>query len=654
MSNVVGEVVYLAKIDTAEYKKGVREIESANSGLETSANKAHGNISNSFSGIGSSAVAAGRVIAKGLAVASLAVVGIVSASVKSYADYEQLVGGVDTLFKESSKTLQTYASQAYKTAGISANKYMEQATSFSATLLQGLGGDTAKASDYANKAIIDMSDNANKMGTSIDLIQNAYQGFAKDNYMMLDNLKLGYGGTAGEMARLVNESGVMGSAFQATAENVKDIPFDQLIEAIHKVQSNLGITGTTAKEASSTISGSFNSMKASWTDLMVGMANPDADISTILANFLASVTTFGQNLVPAITTALKGIVGIVDGIATMLIKELPNLLTTLLPIVITTFTNLLLLLGQSLPVLVPILISAITNLLTSLVGMLPTLIPLVVQGFFDLLTGILLAIPLIIPSLIESITTLITSLVTTLTSPEFLTAILTAALALLVGIVQAIPKIIVALVEALPTIIDNILTFLLDPENLKMLIKASIDLFMALVFAVPEILSALFTAFGDLISKLWTKLKTYFTEFAGNFGTAIGDIFKNAINGVLGFLEGFINKPIDLINSAIKVINKIPGVEIGLLGRVSLPRLAEGGIVTSPTLAMIGEGRESEAVIPLSKLDDIMKGEGGGRFEYNIGTINIASEVDGERWLRKLTKNQEITSKGLVPETRYA
>ncbi len=659
MSNVVGEVVYLAKIDTAEYKKGVREIESANSGLETSANKAHGNISGSFSKIGSSAVAAGRVIAKGLAVASLAVVGIVSASVKSYADYEQLVGGVDTLFKESSKKLQGYASQAYKTAGISANKYMEQVTSFSASLLQGLGGDTAKASDYANQAIIDMADNANKMGTSMESIQNAYQGFAKQNYSMLDNLKLGYGGTQQEMFRLLQDAKKIDSTFDAVfsidERGHLKAGFADITRAIHIVQTEIGITGTTAEEASSTISGSFNSMKASWTDLMVGMTNPDADISTILANFLASVTTFGQNLVPAITTALKGIVGIIDGIASMLIKELPTLLKTLLPIVITTFTNLLLLLAQSLPVLVPILVTGVTNLLTSLVGMLPTLIPLVVQGFFDLLKGLLKAIPLVIPALIKSITSLINSVIGMLYEPAFLRSLILASLALFMGIVQAIPQIIIALIEALPTIISSLVAFLVDPVVIKEVIKAAAILFGALVLAVPQILGALVSAFGNLIAQLWTKISHNFSQFGANFGNSIGDAVKNGINSALRWVIWQVNSIIDMVNKGLAAIDKIlPGDQSGVrVPRLAVPQLAEGGIVTQPTLAMVGEGRESEAVIPLSKLDEIINGEGGGRFEYNIGTINIGSEVDGEAWLKKLTRNQEIIGRGMTPLTRY-
>ena len=192
---------------------------------------------------------------KGAAVAGAAIGALGTAAVGAYSNYEQLTGGVETLFKSSSNTVMNYANQAYKTAGMSANKYMETVTSFSASLLQGLGGDTEKAAKYANKAVVAMSDNANKMGTSMELIQYAYQGFAKQNYTMLDNLKLGYGGTASEMARLVNDSGVMGKSFKATAKNINEVSFDKIIEAISVTQDKLGITGTTAKEASTTIEG---------------------------------------------------------------------------------------------------------------------------------------------------------------------------------------------------------------------------------------------------------------------------------------------------------------------------------------------------------------------------------------------------------------
>lgn len=189
---------------------------------------------------------------------------VTKSAVGHYAEYEQLVGGVETLFKDSSGKLIDYAKKAYKTAGMSSNKYMDTATSFAASLIQGLGGDTAKAVELTNLAITDMSDNANKMGTDIGSIQDAYQGFAKQNYTMLDNLKLGYGGTQSEMIRLINDSGVLGEKI----DSLDNVTFDQMIEAIHKVQDNLGITGTTAEEAGTTISGSWSSVQALFENIL--------------------------------------------------------------------------------------------------------------------------------------------------------------------------------------------------------------------------------------------------------------------------------------------------------------------------------------------------------------------------------------------------
>ena len=180
---------------------------------------------------------------------------ITKSAISNYGEYEQLVGGVETLFKDSADIVQQYASEAFRTTGLNANEYMSTVTSFSASLLQGLNGDTASAAEKANKALVQMSDNANKMGSDMSSIQAAYQGFAKQNYTMLDNLKLGYGGTASEMARLVNESGVLGDSMEVTAETVKNVSFDQLIDAIGVVQDRMEITGTTAKEAASTLQG---------------------------------------------------------------------------------------------------------------------------------------------------------------------------------------------------------------------------------------------------------------------------------------------------------------------------------------------------------------------------------------------------------------
>ena len=224
------------------------------------------------------------------------ILGAIAGSIKSFADLEQAVGGVETLFKDSADTVIKNSESAYKRAGVSGVDYMENVTSFSATLLQGLEGDTEAAAKAADMAMVDMSDNANKFGTNIGDVQNAYQGFAKDNFTMLDNLKLGYGGTAGEMARLVNESGVLGDAMDVTAETVKDVPFDKMIEAIHEVQTEMGVTGTTVKEAEETVSGSFGMMKASFMDLSAGFGQEGANIEGLFENLWSSVGTFTDNI----------------------------------------------------------------------------------------------------------------------------------------------------------------------------------------------------------------------------------------------------------------------------------------------------------------------------------------------------------------------
>lgn len=220
--------------------------------------------------------------------------GAMTYAVKQYADYEQLVGGVDTLFKNNSGAVQAYAKDAYKTAQISANQYMETITGFSASLLQSLGGDTAKAAKIGNMAVIDMADNANKMGTSMESIQYAYQGFAKQNYTMLDNLKLGYGGTKEEMQRLLTDA----TKLTGVKYDIKNL--DEVYSAIHAIQENLGITGTSAEEASSTISGSFATAKAAFDDMMVSLADPYGDFSGQLDKFLSAAKQFLQNLAPVI------------------------------------------------------------------------------------------------------------------------------------------------------------------------------------------------------------------------------------------------------------------------------------------------------------------------------------------------------------------
>ena len=308
-----------------------------------------------FSKIGSAAAKVGKAVAAGVAVGGTAIVGIAKQAVESYANYEQLVGGVETLFKDSADTVMQYAQNAYKTAGLSANEYMETVTSFSASLLQSLGGDTAKAAKVADRAITDMSDNANKMGTSMEMIQNAYNGFAKQNFTMLDNLKLGYGGTKEEMERLLED-----------AEKLSGIEYDissyaDIVEAIHVVQTEMGITGTTAKEASSTIQGSAISMKSAWKNLLTGMADENQNLELLFTQFLDSVVVFGDNLIPRIQQLLPRVVETISKLVSSLAENLPAIIESLVPVVIKGAFDIMKALIKKFPDLARSIITALAN-----------------------------------------------------------------------------------------------------------------------------------------------------------------------------------------------------------------------------------------------------------------------------------------------------
>lgn len=326
-------------------------------------------VSNLSNKLGNGLKTAAKIGVAAVGAASAGIVALTKSAVDKFSEYEQLVGGVETMFKQSSDVVQQYAANAYKTAGLSANEYMNTVTSFSASLLQSLGGDTEAAAKYADMAITDMSDNSSKLGTDMSLIQNAYQGFAKGNMTMLDNLKLGYGGTKEEMQRLLED-----------AEKISGIHYDissysDIVDAIHVVQTEMGITGTTAKEASSTISGSIQSAKSAWTNLLVGIADENADMSLLVTNFVDSAMTAAGNIVPRIGVILS---------------TLGQLIIEYLPIMAENASNMILSFADGLTEsdstskVVESGIKILTTLITAILSMIPTLIeaaPQIIKSF---------------------------------------------------------------------------------------------------------------------------------------------------------------------------------------------------------------------------------------------------------------------------------
>ena len=305
---------------------------------------------------------AGKAALAATAAAGAGIVALGKQALESYADYEQLTGGVETLFKDSADTVMGYAANAYKTAGLSANAYMETVTGFSASLLQSLDGDTEAAARAADMAITDMADNANKMGSSMESIQNAYQGFAKQNYTMLDNLKLGYGGTKQEMERLLKDAAAL-SGVEYDIGNLSDV-----YEAIHVVQTEMGITGTTAKEAAETISGSVAAAKSAWANLVTGIADENADLDGLIDNFVDSVLIAGENLLPRVEQILKGMGSLVTKGAERLIPILVDGLIDNAPMLVEGAVKLAAALGIGLIKGIPKLVAAIPQLLQAIVN----------------------------------------------------------------------------------------------------------------------------------------------------------------------------------------------------------------------------------------------------------------------------------------------
>ena len=517
----------------------------------------------------------------------------------AYAEYEQLVGGVDTLFKDASGKVQQYAANAFQTAGMSGNEYMNLVTSFSASLINSLGGDTNLAADVANQAITDMADNANKMGTDLGTIQNAYQGFAKQNYDMLDNLKLGYGGTKTEMERLLADAGKLaGTTFDINS-------FADVTEAIHVIQTEMGITGTTAKEAAETISGSWASTKAAMQNLFAGLGNENADIGKLVndvtknfSNVVKNVTPIVENLasalpealgqaIPAISGLMPPILEAVAGIFDEVLSSIIGLLPELAPVAVDAVLMIAQTLVENVPVIADAAIQLVNTLITSVGQMLPTLIPefvnaivsvatslidnipMLVEAGMQLLSGLAEGIMTALPQLIEQLPLIIDGIIAALT--ESLPLILEQGIQILtnlaMGIVQAIP----ALLEQLPAIITSIADTLV--ANMPMILETGMQLLLQLasgiiqaipqlVAQLPQIISAIVSGIGALMSGIINIGKSIVEGIWSGISSMIGWITDK----VTGFFSGIVNgvKGLLGINSPSKVFSDQVGTNMAL------------------------------------------------------------------------------------------
>ena len=389
-------IVLNMNLNASGFARGIKSVigsvKNMNESMKDATNTAS-KMSSVMKGIGSSAIKVGKGLAVAGAAAATAVTALVSKSVGAFADYEQLTGGVETLFGAGGRSVEEYAqsvgksvsdvqgkydslmsaqnvvlenaNKAYMTAGMSANEYMDTVTGFSASLISSLGGDTNKAADYANSALVDMSDNANKMGTNMTDIQNAYQGFAKQNYTMLDNLKLGYGGTQAEMKRLLSD------AQKITGQKYDISSFADITQAIHAIQTQMDITGTTAKEASTTISGSWGSLKAAFENTLVSLTTGGKMFDQSLDALVDSAKTFGQNVIPAITGALSGVGSLIESLAPVIVAELPSMVSDILPHLVSAAKSLFTGLISQLPALGKAVLDAIPSIfdgMTDVIG----------------------------------------------------------------------------------------------------------------------------------------------------------------------------------------------------------------------------------------------------------------------------------------------
>lgn len=474
-------------------------------------------------------------------------------ALNSYADYEQLIGGVETLFKDSAGVVEGYANNAYKTAGLSANQYMETVTSFSASLLQSLNNDTAKSAEVADMAITDMADNANKMGTDMTSIQNAYQGFAKQNYTMLDNLKLGYGGTKEEMQRLLKDAQKI-SGVKYDISNLSDV-----YNAIHVIQGELGVTGTTAKEASTTIQGSISSMKSSWQNFLTGLASGQ-DISGLIDNLVQSAVTVMDNVLPVVYTITETIVAEVPNLINKLVAESPKFVE----LISNTIQTMIVGLQESLPKIMESVSQIIQTIVKVIIDNLPSILQMGITILVELANGIAKSLPTLIPQIVDVVITMVDTLL------DNIDLIIDAGIQLLIGLtdglIEALPK----LIERIPEIIDKLVQAIVN--NLPKIIEAGITLIVKLAEGLIQAIPQLNSKIPQIILSLINGIVSYYGKLWELGKNLLGKVKDGIVSGITGMLDvgkNMVKGLWDGINNAKDwILDKIKGFGKSILNGV--------------------------------------------------------------------------------------
>jgi len=550
-----------------------------------------------------------------------AMVDVGKQALDSYAQYEQLTGGVETLFGDSAKVVEGYANEAYKTAGLSANEYMSTVTSFSASMLQSLGNDTQKSAEYSNRAVIDMSDNANKMGTSMEMIQNAYQGFAKQNYTMLDNLKLGYGGTKGEMERLIADANKVKEANGEMADLSID-SFADVTEAIHIIQTEMGITGTTSKEASVTIEGSVNSMKSAYQNLLTGLANGNADMGQLVQNLVDSVITAGNNILPAVDQIAKSVIDVLPQILDSILQALPSFLQAGQNILDTLIVGI----RQNLPAIMDATMQILNTLLNTLVSNLPQLLQMGIIIIVQLVQGIAQQLPTLIPQMIEAVLTMVDTLI------DNIDLLIDAGIQLILGLAEGLIDALPDLIDKIPIIIDKLCDAIIRnlPKIIEMGITLIIKLAEGLIKAIPQLISKVPQIISSLLnaitvggfSKMLNAGRDLLNKVKEGIVNGIGSLASVGTNIVQGLWNG-INNAKDWVLNKIKGFGKAILNGIKSIFGIKSPSTVFRDQVGKNLALGLGEGFEQEMKEVTADMQDALPTS--FNTDVNVGSGSVAS-----------------------------